>query len=286
MISNAVEESKPLIEQIREIALSGEVCLPPLPAMGMRLLEMFQDEDRLNAKDVAELVQQDPAMATALLRIANSAMFGGLQKISDLSQAIARLGMKRVGSMLTTMMHKGQFEGDKETDRELLEILWGHSIATAIAARRLSEVTGGDPEESYLAGLLHDTGKLLVLRAVDHLQSHGKSMEINQTVLYELLDGPHAELGHLTLSNWQLPEPICDAVRYHHHMGEEMKDWLVARVQAADAIARKIGAHYLPEPNLDLEEIPAFDVLNMSEIELVALTVDLEDEIKVLKALV
>ena len=236
---------------------------------------MFQDEDRLNAKDVAELVQQDPAMATALLRIANSAMFGGLQKISDLSQAIARLGMKRVGSMLTTMMHKGQFEGNNESDRELLEILWGHSIATAIAARRLSEVTGGDPEESYLAGLLHDTGKLLVLRAVDHLQSHGKSM-----------DGPHAELGHLTLSNWQLPEPICDAVRYHHHMGEEMKDWLVARVQAADAIARKIGAHYLPEPNLDLEEIPAFDVLNMSEIELVALTVDLEDEIKALKALI
>jgi putative nucleotidyltransferase with HDIG domain len=271
----------PLTEQVRAVAMSGDVVLPPLPQTGQRLLVLFNDPDLLDSGKVAEIVHTDPAIAAAMLKMANSAFFGGLQPIFDLSQAIGRLGLRRVAALVTTLVHKGQFETNDPHKAALLEGLWNQAVVSALAARRLATVTSGDPEESYLAGLLHDIGKLLALRAIDHVAARRPEIEVTPLILAEVLEADHAEFGHRVLHEWHFPEPICRAVRLHHD--ESCKDGLALRVQAADAIACKMGAHSDPDPDLVLEDVTAIERLNLTDLELAAMMVDLEDEIAALR---
>ena len=156
-------------------------------------------------------------------------------------------------------------------------------MVSALAARRLTTLTGGDPEESYLAGLLHDIGKLLALRALDHIAARQPDVDVTPTILQEVLEADHAEFGHRVLREWRFPELICVAVQMHEDKSGQVKDSLILRVQAADAIACKMGAHPEPDPDLVLEEVLAIERLGLTDLELAAMMVDLEDEIAALR---
>lgn len=283
MSQHEVSADRPLTDRIRSIALSGVITLPPLPRIADRLMNMLGDEDRLNAKELADLIHREPAIASALLRTANSAFFGGLMAVDDIGQAIARLGLRRVSSLVTTIVHRGQFESANPLKKIVLEGLWIHSVAVAIGARSLADLMGEEEEETYLAGLFHDIGKLITLKAVDHLAATRREFEMTAAVLDEALQIEHADLGHRVLSDWRVPPRICRAVLLHHADPAAIDDRMVLRVQAADAIAMKIGAHTLPDPDLVLEDVPAIEKLNVTEVELLALMVDLEDELRSLR---
>ena len=137
-----------------------------------------------------------------------------------------------------------------------------------------------------MAGLLHDSGKLLVLKGVDHLENQKDPVHVTPIVLHELMDVLHAGLGHKTLVTWRLPESICNSTLHHHDHDLESCDALTIRVQAADAVTRKLGEHPKPEPELDLLGEPAVEHLSISDIELASLIVDLEDEIAEVKRLI
>ena len=276
---------RPLIELVREVVDSGEVTLPPFPAMGQKLLALFRDEDHIDAIKVSDLIYAEPAITATLMRMANSAFFGGLQQVSELNQAIARLGLKRVSTLVTTMIHKGQFESDCPQKVKMMDGLWNHAVASGLATRKLTDMVGGDPEEAYLTGLLHDIGKLLALKAIDHLVAQDPDLVISPPILNEVLDTIHAELGCHVLTEWRLPKRICDSVLAHHDPAETIEDELALRLQASDAMTRKIGAHPNPDPNLALESDAAVELLHLSEVELAALLVDLEDDMKALKDL-
>jgi len=277
---------EPLTEQIRKAVAAGKLSLPPLPRIVTQLKELLADEERVSSKQVATLIRNEPAIAASLLRMANSAAFGGLHPISDLTQAIARLGFKQVSSVVTALAHSSHFHSNDPAMKHWLEVLWGHAVATALGARAVANLTAGDPEEAFMAGLLHDTGKLLVLKAVDYIEKDRKLAVVTPGVLDELMDILHAELGHRTLMDWHLPAPICDVALRHHDKNLDLNDSLIIRVQVADAIARKIGEHPKPKPDLDLLEVPAVEQLSLTDIELATLTVDLEDEIAEVKQLV
>ncbi len=276
---------RPLTQEVRDLALSGEVVLPPLPEVAHRVIELLSDLSKADYRMVADVLHSDPAITAVLLRMANSAFFGGLQPISDPGQALARLGVKRVVSLVTTLATKGQFEIVDPFKTDLLRGLWTHSVGSGLAARRLAGLTGGDAEESYLAGLLHDIGKLLALKTMDHLSQRRPEIELSPIIMSEVLQACHAELGHRVLTDWHLPSSICQAVLVHHDDTGTIRDGLAMRVQAADAITRKIGAHPKPDPNLVLEDLPAIERLGLSDLELAALMVDLEDEIANLQRL-
>jgi putative nucleotidyltransferase with HDIG domain len=263
----------------------GRISIPPLPELVNRLQTILNDEARTSAKRIANLICTEPAVAANILKLANSAAFGGLQRISDLPQAIARLGFRQVASVVTTLVHRGHFDSRDPLKAQVLRILWGHAVATALASKHLAQLTGAEPEESYVAGLLHDTGKLLVLKAVDHLQKADKASQITPALLSELMDVLHTELGHETLRSWNLPEPICDVALRHHDQSLELSESLIIRVQAADAISRKIGEHLDPKPELDLLGLLPVEQMNLSDVELASLLVDLEDEIAEVKGL-
>jgi HD-like signal output (HDOD) protein len=270
--------TQPLTDSVRRVVDSGKIALPPLPNLVNRLMELLRDQDGASSKKVAQLVGTDPAVAATLLKWANSAAFGGLNPVSDLSLAIARLGFRQVTSAVTTLAHSGHFRSDDPLKSRLLESLWGHAVTTAMASKQIAGLIGGEPEQSFVAGLLHDTGKLLVLRAVDYLETHGGT-DITPPVMDELMTVLHTELGHRTLASWSLPEPICYSALHHHDEEIDPDHPLAVRVQAADAVACKLGFHLKPDPELDLISLPSVDYLNLSDIEMASMMVDLEDQV-------
>jgi HD-like signal output (HDOD) protein len=267
-----------LAEHILQAVERGELAMPPLPELATRLTELLGDDEGGEPRKVAELIQNEPAIAASILRMANSASFGGLQAVSDLSGAIARLGLKQVSILVTAVVHKGNFDSNDPDKQRFLHVLWDHAVATAIGARTIATLAGDDGSEPFLAGLLHDTGKLLVLRGHDYLQKKRLEPPITPAVLEDLMNVLHAQLGHHVLKAWNIPGPICRVAEHHHDDDCKTHDLLLLRVQAANAIARKLGAHLHPTPDLELLDVPAIEQLNLTDLELATLMVDVEDE--------
>jgi HD-like signal output (HDOD) protein len=278
-------ETRPLATRIRSAVERGEVSLPPLPEVATRVLGLLRDENAADLQKVGDLVRSEPAIAASILRMANSAFFGGLRSVGDVGDAIARLGLRQVATIVTTVAHKGHFTSEEPGRGKLLHALWDHAVATALVARQLAAAGGADRSEAYLAGLLHDTGKLVVLKALDELEKRDATVRVTAPVQEQLMDELHAQLGHRVLTAWRLPDAITRAALMHHLQTQALEDPLVLRVQAADMVARKLGAHPHPEPDLDLLTVLALERLNFADLELAALMVDVEDQLAQIRSL-
>lgn len=272
-----------LADRIREAVQSGKVCLPPLPELATSLISLLRDEERCSARGVAELIGTDPAMTAGILRMANSAIFGGLRTVSDLDQAVARLGMQRTGALVTTVIHKGHFHTTHTEWNKYVMSLWDHAITTALGARHFAGGVSCDVNEAYLAGLLHDAGKLLVLKGVDEVTRGTRAPYPTPPVIEELMNLLHAQLGYETMMGWRLPGNLCRVVLHHHDTDPTGDDYLLIAVQAANAVSRKMGMHPWPDPDLNLLKVRAVERLGLDDIELAALMVDLEDEFNAIR---
>ena len=275
--------NEPLADRVSGLISNGEFELPPLPELAVKMRTAMEDEST-SAADIAALIRTEPAVAAALLRTANSAAFGGLKTISDLSQAISRLGMKRVQTLVTGLLAQGQFDGGSQSSRQAIELLWNHAIASATVARKLASREGYEAEVAFVAGLLHGIGRLIVVRALDHLSKKDPELALTDEATRELVDGLQFELGFKTLTAWNLPEDICEAARAMDPAAEPSTREIIPIVQAADLIAKKLSMHPEPDPDLNLMDQDAIDTMEISEIELGALMIDLEDEIEEIKS--
>ena len=279
---NTVAGGNSIAELTRTI-VESKLELPPLPELALRVRTMLSDEN-VDTKQVALLIGTDPAITSTLLRRANSVTFGGLSEITQITHAVARLGLKQVESLVTTMALKKTFEVADPDKQECLRALWDHSLIVGIGAKLIAHRGGRDPESIFLAGLLHDIGRLVVLKGIDDLQKSRK-IEVTHVVLEELMEVMHCELGHQALVAWNLPEELSRVAMHHEDTPEDADDFPLLAVQAADSISCKLGFHPTPDPDLVLLEEPAIELLNLGDIELAMLMVDLEDEFDSLRAL-
>jgi HD-like signal output (HDOD) protein len=129
---------------------------------------------------------------------------------------------------------------------------------------------------------LHDVGKLVVLKAVDHLEHQG-APTFTPGLTTELMHILHAELGNQVLGTWRISEAIRRVALHHHDATPPGDDLLLLRVQVANAVTKRMGAHPVPQPDLNLLEVPAVERLNLGDLELASLMVDLEDEFERLR---
>jgi HD-like signal output (HDOD) protein len=272
-------DSPSLASRIQAAVAGGELCLPPLPAIATRLSQLLQDEKAADPRTVSNLVSNEPAIAASILKLANSASFGGLREVDELDDAIARLGLRQVGSLVTAIVHKGNFSAQDPQRSRTLQTLWDHSVASAMATKHLASLGGDDRSEAFLAGLLHDVGKLLVMKALDQIEEQRPEEAVTAKVAEELMSLLHAQLGHSVLVSWKIPAPVARVALHHHDANPSPDDVLLLRVQAANAISRKLGFHTHPDPDLDLLDEPAIEHLRIGDLELATLMVDVEDEI-------
>lgn len=195
----------------KEIASPG-FDLPTLPAVAMRLMEVMQNVNCPITK-ISETVMTDPVMAAKFLRMANSALYGGKTRIESVQTAVVRLGLGTVKNVVMSIALNGTILKDKRMETTAKH-LWDHSISCAVAAREMSRIIGGNPESAFMAGLLHDIGKVPALLFVQ--KSLKPNMKIRPEFIDALVEQHHIRAGIALQSQWDLPVDARLAMAAHH----------------------------------------------------------------------
>lgn len=156
-----------LAELIRKRFNNGEAKLPVLPEAVIKVRDIVNDENR-GAADIAKVIGDDPTFSTTVLRIANSAKFkSGNFEIRSLPMAIQRLGGKRTLQLLIAISSKLHMQVKNKSLQAILRKVSNHSLMVAVAAQHLARlIKCAEPEEAFLAGIIHDVGVSAVVCAV------------------------------------------------------------------------------------------------------------------------
>ena len=188
--------------------------VPVFPQAAMQTLNTLRDP-AASVPHVVDAARRDPATAGAIIHLANSALFADLEPTGNLQVAVARLGFDTARKVVASLAMRPLLFLPK------LASLWPHSIEVADLAEQLAaRAKGIDPGESYLAGLLHDVGRIALLASTlyDAARLQGLEQSGCPPVYAEglILRTDHAVVGGLIAAKWRLPGHLVRAIRQHH----------------------------------------------------------------------
>lgn len=225
-------------------------ALPPMPSTYLRVKDYLAKKEDFSFEGLAGIIEQDISLSAELMRWANSAIFGQRSKVETVKRALLILGSDIVeGLVLQNSVSRAMpAEGHalEGFDRAGLQL---HCLATAFIAKQLVEAkTGGNQEladRAFIAGLLHDIGKLVVQsRLPDQFAAIIEKARVQKmamsSVEQEFLGVSHEDIGSYLAEWWSMPSFIINVIRWHHapEMCASNQELLVA-VNAADALANR-----------------------------------------------
>jgi HD-like signal output (HDOD) protein len=196
--------------------------LPPFSPILNKLLATIASED-VRFSDLSSLIEKDTVLSGNVLRLVNSAAYARRGEINSVPHAVSVLGLHKLRNTLLGLSISRMWSGVK-TPKEWSHSRFNlHSVGTAVLADHLAlAVPVNYPEGAFVAGLFHDFGKLLIaavrpdeFRDIVELYSlGGRSLPECEI---EILGGDHSRVSSIALECWNLPQPICTAVAYHHN---------------------------------------------------------------------
>jgi HD-like signal output (HDOD) protein len=253
--------------------------LPIFDQASLKLQAMHSDES-LDAGGMEKLILADQVLVAEVLRGANSPFFGGLAQIQTIRSAIVRLGMKQVYHLALLAAQRSRYEARDPEMRRRLQALWDHASATAVAANWIVRKLGFRKleDEAFLGGLLHDVGKLVIMRAIDIMKAGEKaSFDYSPHLIDEVIKTAHTRLGYDFLKRWDIPAIYCEIARDHHLPDFDQANIALAAVRLANSAAAKVGISPDPDPSLVLSGLPEAHCLGAGEIVLAQLEIMMED---------
>jgi len=236
---------------------------PTLPTIYSTLNEVMANP-RSTANDVAAVIQQDQSSASKVLKAVNSSIYGFRNRVNTVSQAVVYLGFQEVKSLVITLSVMNMFSKTQSTAILNPVELWKHSIATGVIARYLAKMMGERELEKYfIAGILHDIGKLLFLRAIPDIYSKALNFAFDyklqtRDVEKEIIGMSHNLAGKLICEKWKLPVSIINTIHYSHSgLVDGKVDRMVSTVHIANVMAvvlelGKAGDTSIPEINTNV----------------------------------
>jgi putative nucleotidyltransferase with HDIG domain len=219
--------------------------LPVLPRV-YKALTVALSQEEVDIREVGDIVEQDAGIAAKILHLVNSSFFGIGREMTDLRQAAAYLGVTTIRDLVLSFEMFKQFEGSAKLSGFSIEREQSHSLLTARIARRLLDEKK-DAEQAFLAAMLHDVGKLVLVTSLagpfQKILQAGAGVERPfHAVEEEILGVSHAEIGAYILGLWGMPYPVIEAVAHHHHPGrvpEQTAFGVLGATHVADVLARE-----------------------------------------------
>ena len=236
-------------------ALSARVHgVRSFPIATQRLLDVTA-EPHASIHEVAQVVEADPALAARLLRLVNSAAYALRVPCKSIGHAIGLLGLKKLGELAAASTVLDMVDGDSSA---VADRILQHGAAVAAIARHLAPSVQLSSEEMFLAGLLHDIGKLIMLQSEEDgyaelLEEHGGRWDGVHAREQAAYGFDHAVLAGYVLRQWRIPEPLPRVIAWHHapakayevggHIGA-----MIHLLRLADRLAYELArsAHHPP----------------------------------------
>ena len=205
--------------------VNSTIELPTMPEVLVKLNDVIARPDAA-AGDVAKVVGNDPAVSTNILRIVNSAYYGLQVRVSSISLAISVMGFNMTKKVALKAAVFSAFAQRREKVQHFdPTVFWKHAVFVGVAARTLAQRSAVfaqmHPEDAYIAGLLHDIGKIILMekaapRYLEMLRTAVQQRRAEIDVEREVFGFTHADVGSVLAVKWSLPEDLAIAIRYHH----------------------------------------------------------------------
>lgn len=252
-ITTAADESAKTIKLA--LARIGEIAT--LPEITAKIIAVV-DDPKSTARDLHGIIKNDPALATKILKVVNSAFYGLPGQVSDLDRAIVLLGLSAVKNIAISASISRLFTTEKLSDKFTARDLWKHSVAVGVVTRQFCSLIGKKAfaEEAFLAGLIHDLGLLVERQAfpeklAEVIRVATSTQRPFCDVESEIVGADHQALGAALAARWKFPRALQVVLGYHHHVAKlsEEHRLLPTIVYAADVLCchERIGFHLTAE---------------------------------------
>ena len=247
-------------------AISEISHIATLPEITLKIIELVEDPTS-TAQDLHNIISNDPALCSRILKVVNSAFYGLPRQIGSINRAIVLLGLNAVKNIAIAASLTKLFRGGELCARFSAKDLWIHSIATAAGAKLVcDELKLNLSDEPFLAGLIHDIGIMVEVQSMRHellqvfeemtFDGDGAPTSDMREVEGRVLGADHEAFGAGLCEAWKFPKSFTFVTRHHHapmELAEENRA-LAAIVYVADRISALCGYGFRTDlPNLDFD---------------------------------
>ena len=231
--------------------------MPAFPKSVQKILELTRDVN-CSPKELVQVIDKDPVVTVKILRVVNSPYYSLAKQVTSIGHAVMYMGFNGVKNLALSVAAIGMLPKENAAGFDVQQYLL-HSLATAGIAKQLAlRVDDADPTDCFIAGLLHDFGKVVFAqfmpeefrKALELSQSNGSSLHL---ALREVVGADHAVVGAMLVEKWRFAAPLVETIR--HQYGAERKDSdMIACVFAANQIGKKLKFGFGGNPCV--EELP------------------------------
>lgn len=232
-------------DEVLSKLFTGREDLPSLPSIFGEFNVMI-GSSAVSPRKVAMLIKKDQGMVAKVIKLCNVALHGKRENITDIGNAVAYLGLAKMKRMMLqiSLSRMFTFGPSQIPDFEPI-VFWEHSLGTAYFAELLGKSLKLPPNEDfYLAGLMHDVGKMMLYRVYPDTFEEVVFNQINDGISdleaeKEVLEGiDHTDIGSFFAKQWKFSESIIDAVKNHHSLDEEEPGEVTLVVHLANLFAK------------------------------------------------
>ena len=279
------EQEQPTGEALKRLILKTIHDLPPMPQTVMKARDIMKNPGS-SFEQLAAVLSTDQAIVAKVLRLANSAYYGFMGKVSSIQHASVMLGLKTLEQLITVAGTSNLLGKQLEGYEQDAGDLWQHSLGVAFGSKIIANKKNPAlADDAFAAGLIHDAGKLALDPHLSERKETFRQFMADGRVSFllaekEILGFDHAEIASELCKNWHVPESLATAIRYHHDPSISNDDKLSYIVHTADAIAMMSGIGAGIDGMLYQMDDNAFDFLGLVEEDVSEIIVEVVESVQ------
>jgi len=260
--------------------------LPAMPQVASKVLELSSDPNT-SAAQLQQIIADDQAMTARILKIANSAMYSCSRKVKTLTEAIVMLGFNSIRSLVVTSAARNLYNTQNSHTGLKERLLWEHSIGSAFACRLIAQVkVPALAEEAFLAGLMHDIGKLVLNLQVPEVFDEIVQVVYNENQPFaateqKYLGFDHAEVGSQLVNKWNLSPVLEEAILQHHDTTAfSSENPLLSILDLGNNLCHKLGIGFVDDSKIVLADCPSNQFMKIDPETFEAISLRLQETLE------